>query len=163
VRRVVSISRCGTATATAPAPNPTPPAFDFTSLKLKRGDRVAVVVNGVQTTGFVTALTPGTFHVGAIDLSRAAPTEVDVIGDPLWDGAAYGIGVAAMQTLACSGGLRSGAKLAVVYGSIGLAIDAAVKGRRSVYGGNALGAPMTVRLTPEIGAHSSGVALIMRF
>jgi hypothetical protein len=151
------------ATATPPAPNPTPPAFNFTSLKLKRGDRVAVVVNGVQTTGLVTALAPGTFHVGAIDLSRAVPTEVDVIGDPIWDGAAYGLGAATLQAIGLRVRVRSGAVFALIGGSIGALIDSQIKGRRTVYGGNALGAPMTVRFAPEIGPHSRGAALIVRF
>ena len=138
--------------------------FDFTRLRVKRGDRVAVIgSDGVQTTGIVTALEPGVFHVGAIDLSAVSPREVAVIGDPIWNGAAYGVGVAAMQTVAAGAPLQAGATLALVYGAVGAVIDACIQGRHPVYGGDADGSATSVRLMPDIGPHRRAAALVVRF
>jgi hypothetical protein len=142
-----------------------PTAFDFTALRIKRGDRVAVTApDGTQIDGVVTALTRNLFRVGVVDLSASSPVLVERIGDPIWDGVAYGVGIAAMATIATQTGLRAGAARALVYGSIGGLIDAAVHGRTAVYGGtDALGRSSSVRLVPEIGPHSKAAALVLRF
>jgi hypothetical protein len=142
-----------------------PTAFDFTALRIRRGDRIAVTApDGTRTDGIVTALTRNMFRVGAVDLSASSPILVERIGDPIWDGVAYGVGFAALATVATQTGLRAGATRALIYGSIGGLVDAAVQGRAAVYGGtDALGRSSSVRLVPEIGPHSKGAALVVRF
>jgi hypothetical protein len=142
-----------------------PTTFDFTALRIRRGDRVAVTApDGTQTDGVVTALNRNMFRVGSVDLSASSPILVERIGDPIWDGVAYGVGFAALATVATETGLRAGATRALIYGSIGGLIDAAVQGRTAVYGGmDALGRSSSVRLVPDIGPHSKGAALVVRF
>lgn len=133
--------------------------------ELKAADEVAVTASdGTQTTGRVTRLAATTLRVGDIDVSFTSPLRIERIGDPVWDGIAMGVGVAAMQSVAAQSRLRSGATLAVLYGSIGGLIDAAVKGRTLVYGSpDARGRSSSVRLIPEIDAHRKAVAVAIGF
>jgi hypothetical protein len=139
-------------------------AFDFSTLNLKLGDHVAVTASdGTQTTGVITAMNRDAFRVGAVDLSATSPTLVERIGDPIWDGAAWGVGVAAIQAVGqCT--VRCGAKLAVIYGAIGAIIDASIKGRTRVYGSSdTIGRGTSLRVIPEIDAHRKAVAVAIGF
>jgi len=142
-----------------------PTAFDFDGLGLKPGDRVAITApDGTQTTGPITTLNRDTFRVGTVDLSRTSPILVERIGDPIWDGAAYGAGIAVMASVAGQTGVRAAATTAVILGSIGAIIDGCVKGRTTLYGGtDPLGRSSSLRLVPDIGPRRKGAALIVRF
>jgi hypothetical protein len=146
-------------------PSAAPTIFDFSALNLRRGQHVSVTASdGTRTTGVITAIDSRTFRVGAVDLSGLSPEIVERIGDPIWDGVAFGAGVAVMQALASGSGLRSGTKLAAVYGSIGGLIDAALKGRTLLYGSSdALGRSSSVRLIPEIDAHRKALSVAIGF
>jgi hypothetical protein len=156
----------GTGASAAVAPvSSLPTVFDFSALGLRPGDRVAITgPDGTQTTGPITALSRDAFRVGAIDLSQLSPVLVERIGDPIWDGAAYGAGLAVMLSVAGQTGVRAAATAAAIYGSIGAIIDACVKGRTSVYGEtDPVGRSSSLRLVPDIGPHSKGAVLVVRF
>lgn len=142
-----------------------PTAFDFGELGLMAGDRVAITApDGTQTIGPITTLNRDTFRVGTVDLSRISPVLVERVGDPLWDGAAYGAGFAVMMGVAAQTGVRDTATRAAIYGSIGAIIDACMKGRSTLYEGtDPPGRSSSLRLVPEIGPHSKGAALVVSF
>ena len=142
-----------------------PTAFNFSALELKPGDRVAITApDGTQTTGPVTALTRTTFRVGAVDLSRTSPILVERIGDPIWDGAAYGAGFALLMGVAGQTGVRDTTTRAVIYGSIGAIIDACIKGRTIVYEGtDPPGRSSSLRFGLDLGPHRQGATVAVRF
>jgi hypothetical protein len=146
-------------------PAPTgPTAFDFTLLSLKMGDRVTITApDGTQTTGPITMMSRNTFRVGAVDLSRTSPILVERIGDPIWDGAAYGAGFAVMMGVARQTGVRDTTARAAIYGSIGAVIDACIKGRTILYEGTDPPARSSLRFVPDIGPHRKGGAVVVRF
>ena len=133
--------------------------------KHKVGDEVAVTApDGTQTTGRVTSLAATTFRVGNVDLSSTPPVRIERIGDPIWDGVAMGVGVATLEAVAVQCGLRCGATLAAIYGTIGGIVDWRIKGRTVIYGApDAPGRSSSLRLVPEIGPHSKGAAFVVRF
>jgi hypothetical protein len=142
----------------------TPTAFDFSALELRPGDRVAITApDGTQTTGPITALSRNTFRVGAVDLSRTSPILVERIGDPIWDGTAYGAGFAVMMGVAGQTGVRDTTTRALIYGSIGAIIDACIKGRTIVYEGADPPGRASLRFVPELGPHRKGGAVVVRF
>jgi hypothetical protein len=60
--------------------------------------------------------------------------------------------------------VRCGAKLAVIYGAIGVIIDASIKDRTRVYGSaDAIGRGTSLRVIPEIDAHRKAVAVAIGF
>jgi hypothetical protein len=148
-----------------PADVPAAVAFDFSALGLKVGDRVAVTAaGGTQTTGPISVMTRHAFRVGAVDLTQVSPVQVERIGDPVWNGAAYGAGFSVMMSVAARTTVKGAAMSAVVFGGIGALIDFGITGRATVYGGaDPLGRSSSLRLVPEIGPHSKGAALVVQF
>ena len=156
------------AAVTGPIALPSPTdstAFDFSALELKPGDRVAITApDGTRTTGPITALTRTTFRVGAVDLSRTSPILVERLGDPIWDGAAYGAGFALMMGVAGQTGVRDTTTRMVIYGSVGAIIDACIKAHTIVYeAAERPGRSSSLRFVPEIGPHRQGGSIVVRF
>ena len=112
---------------------------DTTRLKLKLGQRVWITEGGVTLAGSISDLTPDRILVDSHAFDTRANLKIEREGDPIWDGAAIGLGLGLLGGVGAAQGCPSAnqvpwctMKPAIMMAGIGALLDALHKGRTTV-------------------------------
>jgi hypothetical protein len=147
-------------------------AADFSHLPVKVGDKIYVTeaATGVEVSGPVKTIAPGELALNGYAFTPESTLKIERPGDPLWDGALIGWGVGALigLTIGAEGCLHRSEWHCVVeggmsYALIGVVIDFAHKGRRTIYKGAPSKREKAVRLLPEISPERKTIAIAVGF
>jgi hypothetical protein len=147
-------------------------AQDFSRLPIKVGDRIYVTEaeTGVEISGPLKTIRPGALALDGYTFTPESTLRIERPGDPLWDGALIGWGVGALlgATVGAEACLHRSEWHCVVeggmgYALIGVVIDFAHKGRRTIYKGPASERGRAVHLVPEIGPARKTIAIAVGF
>ena len=146
---------------------------DFSHLKVKLGQIVYVTdtTTGVEVSGPLKALSPTHLSIDGYAFEPREDLKVERLGDPVWDGAAWGFGIgflfgAVLVVPECSAPQRAWQCVlgpAAELAAIGAFIDWRIKGRTTIYDRSSEAPGRSVRFVPDVGAHRRGAALVVRF
>jgi hypothetical protein len=144
---------------------------DFAHLKARVGQRLTVTAADATVTGVLTELTPQRIVVGDREFLPGPGLKVEKLGDPLWNGAAYGFAIGAVLGPTVGAEACRDAPMwqcvvggGAVWAGIGALIDWAHAGRTTVYAGRAAAShDAGWQVLPLLTPRTQAVAVTKRF
>jgi hypothetical protein len=158
--------------AQSPASGAVVSSSDELWMKIKSGDAVYVLDSSArETAGTFAKVSQSSLELLVDGQIREIPLsdvrEIARRGDPLWNGALIGAAVGGgLTALACGNECTTGERVgvivtsALIWGAVGMGIDALIHGRTVVYRATPL---KTVRFMPVLSRHQVSAALSVGF
>ncbi len=110
---------------------------DFSHIRLKLGDTVYVTTGGGVIKGIVSNLAASVLKVDGHEFSPAPNLKIEREGDPVWDGAFIGAGIASLAALFVYPHSKDRVGVSLVAAGVGAfwgaLVDFSIKGRTVVY------------------------------